>query len=140
MRVIPSDIRFSQDSIAQKFSHGHSTTLTELFRQVVAGEISVGNIERISVFRHENSYWVYRGNRRLYLFQKLETYGIIKSIVVNIVPSPFERHDDKVGVSEIVLNLGVRQCCKAHVSFLWEKPELDPSQNPNRSTNNHKNW
>jgi hypothetical protein len=32
-----------------------------------------------------------------------------------------------------------RQCCKGHVSFLWEKPIFDPSQNPNPLTYNHKN-
>jgi hypothetical protein len=32
-----------------------------------------------------------------------------------------------------------RQCCKGHVSFLWEKPIFDPSQKPNPLTYNHKN-
>jgi hypothetical protein len=32
-----------------------------------------------------------------------------------------------------------RQCCKGHVSFLWEKPIFDLSQKPNPSTYNHKN-
>jgi ribonuclease P/MRP protein subunit RPP40 len=33
-----------------------------------------------------------------------------------------------------------RQCCKGHVSFLWEKPIFDPSQKPNPLTYNHQNW
>jgi hypothetical protein len=32
-----------------------------------------------------------------------------------------------------------RQCCKGHVSFLWEKPIFDPSQQPNPLSYNHKN-
>jgi hypothetical protein len=32
-----------------------------------------------------------------------------------------------------------RQCCKGHVSFLWEKPIFDPSQKPNPLSYNHKN-
>jgi hypothetical protein len=31
-----------------------------------------------------------------------------------------------------------RQCCKGHVSFLWEKPIFDPSQKPNPLSYNHK--
>jgi hypothetical protein len=32
-----------------------------------------------------------------------------------------------------------RQCCKGHLSFLWEKPIFDPSQKPSPLTYNHKN-
>jgi hypothetical protein len=32
-----------------------------------------------------------------------------------------------------------RQCCKGHVSFLWEKPIFDPSQKPNPLSYNHTN-
>jgi hypothetical protein len=111
MRLSPSSIRFSQNSISREFSHGVGASITELFRQVVAGEISVDNVEKISVFRHEDSYWVYRGNRRLFVFQKLETRGIIKSIVVNIVPSPFVGHDYQVDMHGRVLNLGAIFVC-----------------------------
>jgi hypothetical protein len=31
-----------------------------------------------------------------------------------------------------------RQCCKGHVSFLWEKPIFDISQKSNPLSNNHK--
>jgi hypothetical protein len=94
MYLSPSSIRFSQDSIGRKFTCG--TAITEMFRQVVTGEKSVNDIERISVFRDRNLYWIYRGNRRLYVFKKLEMHGFIKSILVKAVPSPFEINNEEV--------------------------------------------
>ena len=101
----PSRIHFSQDSIAQEFSHGfHSgDTITELFRQVIEGETSVEDIERISVFYQDDRYWAYRGNRRLYVLQQLEKHGFCKSIPVFIVQSPFECHNQHVGITLLIL-------------------------------------
>jgi hypothetical protein len=101
--MYPSSIHFSQDSIASEFSNG--STLLELFQQVITGEKSVDDIKRVQVFDHNKTYWIYSGNRRLFVFKELQKHGFIKSIPVKVVQSPFEREHSQVGKSSILTYL-----------------------------------
>mmetsp|Transcript_166252 Transcript_166252/g.533859 ORF Transcript_166252/g.533859 Transcript_166252/m.533859 type:complete len:1592 (-) Transcript_166252:284-5059(-) len=90
-KVRPSEITFSQDSIAQKFTDGN--TLEGTLGKLRSGECKVQDIERIQITWHSHGrasagtpcWWSYTGNRRLYLFQQLERDGKIDSIVAECV-------------------------------------------------------
>ncbi|KAK3596617.1 hypothetical protein CHS0354_039796 [Potamilus streckersoni] len=79
----PSQLRFTQDSISNRFQDGH--TLDETFRQFLYKEISMGQYEQVPnlvAMQYQGSWFVVRGNRRLYLMKKLEGAGAITTVKV----------------------------------------------------------
>ncbi|XP_077870169.1 uncharacterized protein LOC144363093 [Saccoglossus kowalevskii] len=74
----PSQIYFLHDSIDCRFQD--KTNMLETFRQLLYKEINPAAIQPIAVFDKNDKWWVYAGNRRLYLFRKLEEYGVVKYI------------------------------------------------------------
>jgi hypothetical protein len=63
--------------------------------------------------------------------------------VIQVLPCSL-RHGARRHMQQVIRFItcqrgSARQCCKGHVSFLWEKPIFDPSQKPNPLTYNHKN-
>ena len=66
-KLKPSQIRFTQDSIADHFSDG--TMLVDTFTELVTGQKTVDDIETIGCMQYKGKYWVVYGNRRLFLFK-----------------------------------------------------------------------
>lgn len=80
MRLSPSDIRFTQDSVGGRFSDG--SYISKTLEQLLYGGITVDEIAPIEVVRHEGLWWALTGNRRLYLYRKLEDLGVVTSVPV----------------------------------------------------------
>jgi len=79
-RMRPSNIRYTQDSIGSRFTDG--SFLSDTFDQLLNRRISVDELEWIEVVRESSLYWALTGNRRLYLFRKLEDLGEVHTIPV----------------------------------------------------------
>lgn len=78
--MAPSEIRFTQDSISEQFRSGQS--LENTFRQLLNGQTSVASIGALQVVYYEGKYWVVSGNRRLYLYRKLQEKGRLSTVPV----------------------------------------------------------
>lgn len=77
----PSEIRYSQDTISHKFSNG--TPLTSTFARLISGKEKVTDLPALKcVSRYGKWYSGPRGNRRLFLYKKLEEAGVITTINV----------------------------------------------------------
>jgi len=89
--IAPSELRFTHDSISCRFQDGHS--LEETFQKLMDGELQLSHNELppLVVMQYRGYWFVVRGNRRLYLYQKLEKAGYIQT--VKVVKRSF---DDKV--------------------------------------------
>jgi len=85
----PSELRFTHDSISYRFHDGHS--LEETFQKLMDGELQLSDLPPLEVMEYRGYWFVVRGNRRLYLCQKLENAGYIQT--VKVVKRSF---DDKV--------------------------------------------
>ncbi|XP_077968169.1 uncharacterized protein LOC144422162 [Styela clava] len=94
----PSDIRFSQDSIAPNFSNGNS--IHGVIDEILKGETSVCPFEPISIWK-EGDLWYSENNRRLYMFRVLECKGNITDVDVRKRSVPNRRRMTS-------LNQGVR--------------------------------
>jgi len=84
--ISPADIRFTQDSISEEFGRDNSETLERTFEELINGETDVTDIRPMTVVLVNGLYWVTSGNRRLYVFKKLEECGRINSVQVNVKP------------------------------------------------------
>lgn len=80
LRLSPSSIFYSQDSISGRFCRGGPISIT--FEQLLYNEIGVDDIEPITVIWRWNKWWTLTGNRRLYIYKKLEELGIATDIPV----------------------------------------------------------
>lgn len=84
MELRPSEIRYSQDSIARNFgrSTGHPfRPIGQTLDDILSGRCNVNSIPRISViYRHD--HWFTVDNRRLWVFQKAEERGKCDKIFV----------------------------------------------------------
>lgn len=84
MELRPSEIRYSQDSIARNFgrSTGHPLRpIGQTLDDILSGRCNVNSIPRISVvYRH--GHWFTVDNRRLWVFQKAEERGKCDKILV----------------------------------------------------------
>ncbi|XP_071165176.1 uncharacterized protein [Mytilus edulis] len=76
----PSELRFTQDSVSCYFQDGHS--MDETLRMVLNGSIPISRIPPLVVMNFEGSWYVVRGNRRLYLYQLLERNGKLQYVKV----------------------------------------------------------
>ncbi|VDI59739.1 Hypothetical predicted protein [Mytilus galloprovincialis] len=76
----PSELRFTQDSVSCNFQDGHS--MDETLRMVLNGSIPISRIPPLVVMNFEGSWYVVRGNRRLYLYQLLERNGKLQFVKV----------------------------------------------------------
>ena len=89
----PSKIRYSRNSISSKFGDG-TLTLVDTFEELLTGEITVDDIEHIEVVKWNGNWRTYTGDRRLFLFKKLEELGIVSHISVVEVSLDQWRSDD----------------------------------------------
>lgn len=76
----PSKIRFSQGSIGCRFSNG--TPLTCVFAHPISGSLKVTDLPGIEVLSMNGHWWTVTGNRRLFLYRKLEEVGVVETISV----------------------------------------------------------
>src|SRR6218665_1259095 len=79
-RMRPNSIRYTQDSIGSRFTDGRY--LSDVFEQLLNRRISVEELWLIEVVEERFLHWALSGNRRLYLYQKLENLGQVGTIPV----------------------------------------------------------
>jgi hypothetical protein len=89
--MAPSDIRFTQDSVSEEFGRDTGKTIEETYRQLLHGDLTVNQIRPISVVYLDDKWWAISGNRRLYIFKRLEGKNIIDSVPVKIKPLNVEK-------------------------------------------------
>lgn len=83
LKLLPSDILYSQDSINSRFTDG--TTLEQTYRQLLYQEVTESDIEPIEVVKDERGrWWVVSGNRRLFLYKILYRFHLIHEITVKV--------------------------------------------------------
>ena len=86
MRLKPSEIFYSQDSISKKFNNGK--TIYSTLDECRDNSFKVALIPNIRVCQ-KNERWYTLDNRRLWVFKRLEEEGRITDIEVNTVSSGF---------------------------------------------------
>ena len=80
-RIDPANVRYSQDTIKGQFGDGKE--IGDTFHQLLNRDISVDDIPPIQVIKDESGvYWAHTGNRRLYVFKRLQSLGIVSDIPV----------------------------------------------------------
>jgi len=84
VRVRPSAIRFTHDSISYHFQDGH--TLLQTAIQIAREDVERREIRMINVVRVNNGTLYALDNRRLAVFRLLEMCGRVRTIKVEIVP------------------------------------------------------
>lgn len=82
IQLRPSEIRYSQSSIACKFSD--DTNIGTLLDDLILGRCFASAIPMIEVSMI-NNHWVSADNRRLWVFKQLEILSRIKTITVKVV-------------------------------------------------------
>ena len=81
LKLLPSDILYSQDSISSRFTDGRS--LEQTYRQLLYQEVTESDIEPIEVAKDKHGqWWVISGNRRLFLYKILHRFHLIHEITV----------------------------------------------------------
>lgn len=86
MKLAPSEIHYSQDSISNRFgkSTQHSGVLIgETLDKILTGDCSIFDINTIQVVRR-NGVYLTADNRRLWIFKKLEEMGECTEIPVHM--------------------------------------------------------
>ncbi|XP_077974352.1 uncharacterized protein LOC144429973 [Styela clava] len=133
----PSEIRFTQDSIAERFQDGG--LLDDAIYNIQAEELSPGDFPPIKVVRKNGKLYSF-DNRRLYIFRVCEYEGIIDEIPVQMVESSRLR-EDRFTTKTARVTIVVRQRqeeTKPHYRKLWLE-EVDDRGNRNLppSTSNY---
>ena len=82
MQLRPSNVRFTQDSIGCRFTD--EKRLTDTFRELLYGSITPDDIENIEVVQYDGVWWALTGNRRLYLYRRLQDLGVVEYISVRV--------------------------------------------------------
>lgn len=82
LRLAPSEIRFSQDSISCHFQDGG--LVNGIVDDICEGRVDVKTIPPISVAKVNNRFYS-ADNRRLYVFRVLEKRGVLSHIDVRLV-------------------------------------------------------
>ena len=86
IKLAPSEVRFSQDSISNSFgdsTHHAGQFIGETLDEIVRNPDTADLIPNISVFNKDGK-WFTSDNRRLWVFQKAEELGIVRSINVTV--------------------------------------------------------
>ena len=84
-----SDIYYTQDSISEQFGdrgNGEVETLEKTFKELLYGDVHVGDLRPLSVVLKDGKKWVVSGNRRLYVYKQLNHYGRLEQVTVNSRP------------------------------------------------------
>ena len=86
IELTPSEIRYSQDSISNKFgdsTHHAGQYIGETLDEIVRNPDTADRIPNISVFNKDGT-WITLDNRRLWVFKKAEELGIVCFIEVSV--------------------------------------------------------
>jgi hypothetical protein len=84
LRLRPSDILYSQDSIKRQFTDGK--TLEFSFEQLLNDELTEEDIEPIEVVEDKDGLcWALNGHRRLFLYKMLERFHVVDTIPVKVL-------------------------------------------------------
>jgi hypothetical protein len=86
IKLAPSEIRFSQDSISNSFganTYHAGQYIGETLDEIVRNPDTADRIPNISVFNIDGT-WITSDNRRLWVFQKAEELGIVCFIDVSV--------------------------------------------------------
>ena len=87
IQLAPSDIYYSQSSISHCFTcnvtEHAGKTLVETVNDILLGRCRITEIPRISVVR-KGDVWVTADNRRLWVFQVLESLGQCDTVTVKV--------------------------------------------------------
>lgn len=102
----PSEIRFTHDSISPVFSCGRR--IHDTYRELSTGFKSVHDIPRMTVTLMNGHWYTYTGNRRLWVFQKLEREGHIGDIFVDTTDRtvPLHRFTTRNGGRSVLVRRG----------------------------------
>lgn len=76
----PSSIRFTEDSIHDRFSN--DVPLENTFVKLLYGSVQVIRLRKIEVVNDEGVWWAIEGNRLLFLFKWLEEVKALKEVEV----------------------------------------------------------
>eukprot|EP00931_Biecheleriopsis_adriatica_P085775 TRINITY_DN60578_c0_g1_i1.p1 TRINITY_DN60578_c0_g1~~TRINITY_DN60578_c0_g1_i1.p1 ORF type:complete len:181 (+),score=21.01 TRINITY_DN60578_c0_g1_i1:57-599(+) len=82
--VPPSEIRFTQSSIAPMFKNG--LTLTETALELMTGNKEKREVTMMTVVLHSDGFYYSLDNRRLAVFRLLEMVGVVRSIKARSLP------------------------------------------------------
>lgn len=89
MKLAPSDIYYSQDSISNTFGEStkHADKLIgEVLDDILKGKCSIDDIDIINIVIRDDDYrYISADNRRLWIFKKLEELGECTEIPVKVV-------------------------------------------------------
>jgi hypothetical protein len=84
VRVRPATIKFTNDSIKDRFQDGH--TLLETALQIARQDVGKRDIRMLTVVRVDDGSLFSLDNRRLAVFRLLEMCGKVGTIKVEVVP------------------------------------------------------
>jgi len=87
--ILPSNVNFTHDSINEKFTCGR--LVEDTFKDLSSGRIELQVIPRLQVAWHNNVWFTYTGNRRLYVFRRLEELGSLSEIQVEITAKRIQK-------------------------------------------------
>ena len=82
-QISPTEIFFTHNSISQRFSCGRYIENT--YEQLRRRQLNISVIPLMKVTKQNGKYWTYTGNRRLWVFRKLHSAGMLDRIEVQIV-------------------------------------------------------
>ena len=69
MKLKPSEIRYSQDSISNEFSDINHGTIIDAFKKLLDGTLEVHVLGRVEVGHYLGNWVAFEGNRRLFIFK-----------------------------------------------------------------------
>ena len=81
MRLKPSEIFYTQDTIYERFSKGGF--VKETWSDVKEGRVQITDFPALSVVKRYDKYWSL-DNRRLWIFKKAEQHGICSTVEVYV--------------------------------------------------------
>jgi len=85
----PSQVHFSHDSISCRFSCGRRVRGT--LDEIVCGQTCVRELPVMLVTQQHGKWWAFTGNRRLWVFQQLESMGRVERIWVKVTSRCLKR-------------------------------------------------
>ena len=69
MKLRPSEIRYSQDSIKAEFSESWHGTIVDVFEDIIDGNKDISDLGSIQVGQYLGNWVCFEGNRRLFIFK-----------------------------------------------------------------------
>lgn len=118
----PSEIFFSQDSIASRFRDGRS--VQEAADRVLHRQLNVEDFPTIEVVKRSDGKYYSLDNRRLYVFRVGQYNGIVAKVPVTIVPEQWyhqRKFTSRNGGTEIRVRRGSTY---DNWKSSWNKPEV----------------